>query len=228
MVKRRKRFILIIGIIIVSIIVLISIRKTTHNQQNTEHVKTSSTTTSPKPSVAKGTYSPHLKLHNNSYRRHLRAARSAGIEVIKSNSDINKYVRNGKLFAVRDGEGYKVQKLTHSRAVLNAKSLKMLHTIGKQFYADTDGKAFFTVTSMTRTMASQQKLTKHNVNAIRGISTHCFGASFDISYMRFNGVKEWNDPLKVKLQLILAKLQKEKKIFVVREKRSACYHITAR
>lgn len=181
-----------------------------------------------KPLLPKGKYSPRLKLRNNSYRLHRKAARAGDVGVINDFSEIPEYLKSGKLVKVENKQGYVIKKLTHSKAVLNKKSAKILEQIGQQFYADTDGKAYFTVTSLTRSNGSQKKLIKKNINATKGISTHCYGASFDISYMRFNGVKEWNDPLKVKLELILAKLQKEKKIYVLREKKSACYHITTR
>jgi len=181
-----------------------------------------------KPLLPKGKYSPKLKLKKNSYRLHRKVAMAGDVDVINDFSEIPAYLNSGKLVKVENKQGYVINKLTHSKAVLNKKSVKILEQIGQQFYADTDGKAYFTVTSLTRSNGSQKKLSKKNINATKGVSTHCYGASFDISYMRFNGVKEWNDPLKVKLELILAKLQKENKIYVLREKQSACYHITTR
>lgn len=181
-----------------------------------------------KPLLPKGKYSARVKLKNDSYRFHSKAAISGGVDVINDFNEIQAYLNSGKLVKIENKQGYVINSLTHSKAVLNKKSAKILEQIGQQFYADTDGQSYFTVTSLTRSNESQKILRKRNLNATKNISTHCYGASFDISYMRFNGVKEWNDPLKVKLEFILAKLQNEGKIYVLREKRSACYHITTK
>jgi hypothetical protein len=223
MVSNLKKIYIISLIVVIGVLIFLFVNKLENNQPKAVQKQLSE-----KPILPKGKYSPRLKLRKNSYRLHRKVAKSSGVDVINSFDEIPKYVKSGKLVKIENKQGYVIHKLTHSKPYLNKKSAKILEQIGQQFYADTDAKAYFTVTSLTRSNGSQKKLSKKNINATRGISTHCYGASFDISYMRFNGVKEWNDPLKVKLELILAKLQKEGKIYVLREKQSACYHITTR
>lgn len=223
MTNRIRKIYFISLIVVIAILVALFINKN-HSSPKVEK----SVAIAEKPILPKGKYSPKLKLRKNSYRLHRKVAKASGVNVIENFDEIPKYVKSGKLVKIENKQGYVIHKLTHSKPYLNKKSALILEQIGQQFYADTEGKSYFTVTSLTRSNGSQKKLSKKNINATRGISTHCYGASFDISYMRFNGVKEWNDPLKVKLELILAKLQNDKKIYVLREKQSACYHITTR
>lgn len=86
----------------------------------------------------------------------------------------------------------------------------------------------FVVTSLTRTIESQQSLSRINKNATTNISTHSYGVSFDISYTRFNGKRGGNSELQKVLEDILISYQKKKSIYVLMERQSTCYHITVR
>ncbi len=224
MVNKLKKIYIFSFIAILVLLTLLYFNKSKHKQDSIF----SNIQLNEEPILPKGKYSPKLKLRKNSYRLHRKVAKRKGTDVINSFDELTQYINNGELIKIENKQGYVIHKLTHSKPYLTKNSAKILEQIGQQFYADTDGKSYFTVTSLTRSSGSQKKLNKSNINATKGISTHCYGVSFDISYMRFNGKKEWNDPLKVKLELILAQLQKEGKIYVLREKQSACYHITAR
>jgi hypothetical protein len=74
----------------------------------------------------------------------------------------------------------------------------------------------------------QKRLMRKNRNATKKVSTHCYGVSFDISYVRFNGKRGYDFLLMRKLEKILLKRQKEGRIYVLREINSKCYHITVR
>jgi hypothetical protein len=75
---------------------------------------------------------------------------------------------------------------------------------------------------------AQKNLTKTNSNATKNISSHSYGVSFDISYIRFNGNKGHNPQLKASLEKILVDLRNEKKNYLRNEKFQSCYHVSVR
>ena len=117
------------------------------------------------------------------------------------------------------GYNYSIKKLTPKAAAI-------LDTLGERFYHNTRSRIY--ITSLTRTVESQQRLTKTNINATSKTSTHSYGASFDISYFNFNSRYGENIGLQKELEKILTQLQKEKRIYVIYERKMKCYHITAR
>jgi hypothetical protein len=168
------------------------------------------------------------KIKRDHYYLHLRAARSSQMPLLKSDEIIDACYEDGKLVIVTDNEGFRIQKLKYSKPYLSQDALLELTTIGRLFFNETNGEAFFTVTSLTRTVSGQKQLAKHNLNATKGVSSHSYGVSFDISYVRFNGRKGFNKTLTRKLEKILIQRQKQGKIYILREKRSHCYHVTVR
>ena len=167
-----------------------------------------------------------LVLPKSSYSKHVKSGKKYG-SLYETNSEIRSQTNQGKLVKVKKNTGYKVQKLNHSLDVLVPESLQVLQEIGKKFHTNTNGK-YFTITSLTRSVESQKRLTKTNSNATKNISSHSYGVSFDISYIRFNGVKGHNSNLKKSLEKILVDLSKEKKIYFIHEKSQSCYHVTVR
>ena len=135
----------------------------------------------------------HNYIYRDNYSLHIKAAKRHGISLLENDKDITKFRKSGKLVKVQNGKGYKVRKLHYSRKVLSKRAAKFLSEIGRSFNKQTNG-SYFTATSLTRTMYLQKKLAKTNSNATNNISTHCYGASFDISYIRFNGNKRYNIP----------------------------------
>lgn len=172
--------------------------------------------------------SNNSSLKNDNYALHRKVAKSGDVPLINDNDDITNFLKEGKLVKVKEGVGFKIHKLTHSKAVLSKKSYNVLKEIGSNFNKNAGGDQYFTITSLTRTIKAQKRLTKSNINATKNISTHSYGASFDISYIRFNGRKGRNKKLKTTLEEILISLQKKEKIYVIYERTSNCYHITSR
>jgi len=173
-------------------------------------------------------YTRYVRLKNDKYDLHRLAAASFGIGIIDNENEINQQIRAGKLVKVKANQGFKIHELTHSKAVLNKAAYNILKEIGVAFSETANDGDYFMVTSLTRPLSLQSKLRKTNINATKGISTHSYGASFDISYVRFNGVKEFNPKLQEMIESILFDYQKAHKIFVLREVKSACYHVTVR
>ncbi|WP_211218090.1 DUF5715 family protein [Niabella aurantiaca] len=160
------------------------------------------------------------------YKAHLNVARQHGVPVLKSSAQVKSYVNKKKLSRVSSGKGYRVQKLTYSVPYLTPRAKAVLNQIARSFYAQT--KSTFTVTSLTRTLHAQSKLRKVNGNATSGLSSHNYGSSFDISYIRFNGRKRPNKKLERALHSVLANYQARGKILYIKEYYVSCFHITVR
>ncbi|TXD79482.1 M15 family metallopeptidase [Algoriphagus ratkowskyi] len=156
------------------------------------------------------------------------AGESNGIGLISSESHFESLIKENKLVLVSQGAGYDVMKLTHSHPYITPYSKIVLEELGQAFQMLTDTESFFTITSVTRTPEQQQSLRKRNRNATSGESSHSYGVSFDISYIRFNGKKGGNRDAQKKLEMILDEYQKSDKILFIKERNQSCYHVTVR
>jgi hypothetical protein len=67
-----------------------------------------------------------------------------------------------------------------------------------------------------------------NSNASLGISSHNYGNSFDISYVRFNDVLKYNPKMEMALEKVLKYYEKAGRIYFIKEKQQSCYHITVK
>lgn len=162
------------------------------------------------------------------YLTHLKAAKSHGVAHIKTKKQLDRLVANKKLVHVKQrGYGYRVDKLTHSYSYLIPKGKKVLDDIARSFVQET-GQNFFVVTSLTRTEEKQKLLRRSNINASSNESAHTFGASFDISYVRFNHKRGRNTKLENALEKVLKQYQKQGEIYFVKERKVNCFHIVVR
>jgi len=170
-----------------------------------------------------------IRVPKNPYTRHQKAARSLPNSFfIKNDSDIKYGLGVDKLVEVKDGRGYRLDRLRHSKPMLLPEVRDLLVEMGND-YADvlegTDSEGtVFRVTSLTRTDKQQRKLARGNRNATRGESTHSYGASFDIAFMdRPNEKANCNRPTR-EIQKLLVKYQKAGRILIIPE--GGCMHIT--
>ncbi|MEE6187386.1 hypothetical protein PIECOFPK_00517 [Mycovorax composti] len=162
------------------------------------------------------------------YDTHLQAAQRSGIPLIQNNSQLNALVSKKKLVKVGVHRGYTIARLTHSKPYLTPRSYKVLKDLGNTFYTRSKKKTF-TVTSVTRTLYDQKRLSRINTNAVTTKpSSHNYGCSFDISYIRFNNRKAPNTRLEKLLETILTEYQKQGKLYFIKEYREKCFHITVR
>lgn len=171
----------------------------------------------------------NVRLRNDAYANHVKSS----IEITQgllfdNNKAVDKAVKNNQLEKVSKQKGFKIDKLTHSVYYLHPKANYVLQQIGYEFYIRSKSKHYFTVTSLTRTKEQQKKLSKTNSNASPNTSTHSYGTSFDISYYRFDGKKQQNELLQKILESVLADFQAEKRIYVLKEVKSTCFHVTVR
>ena len=168
------------------------------------------------------------RLRKDAYDNHLLAAETKGVGIIEDEKLLFDLVENQTLVEVSSGLGYRVDKLTHSHPFISPEAKKVLEELGKTFQAHAGGASYFTVSSATRTMDQQKKLYRRNRNATSGNSSHSYGVSFDISYIRFNGKKAFNYKAQKQLEAVLNYFQEINKIYVIKERKQNCFHITVR
>lgn len=171
-------------------------------------------------------YSGRLK--KDTYEEHLSAAEIRGLKLIPDDYQLYLRVSEKSLVEADQGEGYKVDSLTHSFPFFTPETKSVLEELGKAYESLAGEGNFFTVTSATRTEKQQQALKRRNRNATDGNSSHSFGVSFDISYIRFNGVRGWDAKAQKNLETVLNHFQQTGKIYVIKERRQSCYHVTVR
>ena len=170
-----------------------------------------------------------IRVPKNPYTRHQSAARSLPNSFfIKNDAELQYGLSVSKLVEVSDGRGYRIDRLKYSNAVLLPEVRDLLENMGND-YADalkgTDSEGtVFRVTSMTRTNNQQRSLRKRNRNATKSLSTHSYGASFDIAFMdRANDDDNCNRPTR-EIQKLLLRYQNEGRILIIPE--GGCMHIT--
>lgn len=168
------------------------------------------------------------KLGKDAYDDHLLAAENSGIDLITSERQLFLHVYDRTLVKVDGGAGYQLEKLTHSHPYLTKSSKEVLDELGRAYESIAGEGNYFTVSSVTRTMDQQKNLKKRNRNATSGNSSHSYGVSFDISYIRFNGVKNFDQKAQKNLEKVLNHFQKTGQIYVIKERKQSCYHITVR
>lgn len=161
------------------------------------------------------------------YKSHLLAAQNFGIDLLENTKSVDKYIAKGKFVKVKKkSRGYRVQALEYSRPYLVRKAKTTLENIASKFASET--KSFFVVSSVTRTLEDQCRLRKVNSNASLGISSHNYGAAFDISYVRFDHNLKVNTKLEKELEKVLEEYKNLGRIFYIKERQQSCYHITVR
>ncbi|MCG2792239.1 MAG: DUF5715 family protein [Weeksellaceae bacterium] len=163
----------------------------------------------------------------NLYKPHLLAAQNFGVKILEDSKSLDSYIANGKFVKVKKkSRGYRLQNLEYSRPYLLKKARATLENMANKFATET--KSFFVVSSVTRTLEDQCNLRKVNSNASLGISSHNYGAAFDISYVRFNHLLKVDPKLENKLEKLLEEYKNMGRIFFIKEKQQSCYHVTVR
>ena len=163
---------------------------------------------------------------------HLKSARALGIERPLKNRGEVKSVKK-KLVRIKSNENYVVNNLSYSIPYLTEGAAELLDLIGKNFKEELKRRGIKTnkivVTSVLRTQEDIKRLKRSgNVNASSN-SAHCYGTTFDISYVRYGRRSNVSKAvLRDVLGDVLYKLRKQKKCYVKYEKRQRCFHITTR
>jgi len=161
------------------------------------------------------------------YKPHLLASQNFGVNLLENTKTVDKYIAKGKFVKVKKkSRGYRLQALEYSRPYLVKKARTTLERMANQFATNT--RSFFVVSSVTRTLEDQCRLRKVNSNASLGISSHNYGAAFDISYVRFDHKLKVNPKLEKELGKLLEEYKNLGRIFYIKEKQQSCYHVTVR
>lgn len=172
-----------------------------------------------------------MRVPKNPYTAHQSAARALPNSFfVKNDVELNAGKRNGKLVEIKDGRGYRIDRLTHSHPWLLPETYQLLQDMGNDFADAMEGTpsegAVFRVTSVTRTDKQQGKLRRRNANATNSRSTHSYGASFDVAFIdRFDDSANCGTPTR-EMERLLNRYQKAGIIYVIPE--GNCMHITLR
>lgn len=167
-----------------------------------------------------------FKLKRDQYPAHLAVAKkSTNNMFIRDDKELRFNIDNGNLVSITNQEGYRIRHLTHSSRHLTPKSYILLKEMGQRFRHklkdSKDSNAYFELSSVLRTEEQQKDIRKRYPNAAtQGNSTHSYGVSFDILYLKGNNC----DRITVALNQVLQEMQVEKKILIVPEKN--VIHIT--
>ena len=174
---------------------------------------------------------PLSKVFNDSNYLQLEAARRLGIDPIQ---DLNSaYFMKRPIVKISDTEYYHIDTLKHSLPYLVPEAATLMKDIGKNFNDSLKNRGgrdnYIKVTSLLRTPESVGRLRRVNINATDS-STHQFGTTFDISYVKFYcpdpqyAVHEGD--LKNLLAEVLLDLKNQGRCFVKYEYKTGCFHIT--
>lgn len=150
------------------------------------------------------------------------------------NAQINDLVQKSILIKVTENRFYQLKSLTHSQPYLIPEAIDMLNEIGYRFQKRLAEKKYhnyrFRLTSLLRTVETQNSLSNRNGNATKGLSCHLYGTTVDISYKNFYDTKLDSITSRmesvISLSRVLEEMRRECKILVVRERHQSCFHIT--
>ena len=172
-----------------------------------------------------------LNIPRNPYTAHQKSARNLPNSFfIKDKGNLAWGQKVGKLVPVEDGRGYHIAPLSHSHKLLLPEARDVLKAMGNRFADELKGTgsegARFRVSSMTRTDAQQEALSRRNFNAWEGQSTHSYGASFDIAFTdRPTDRVDCSDATRA-IQKVLREFQEQGRVLIVPE--GTCMHVTVR
>ncbi len=162
----------------------------------------------------------------SSYMKHLEAAASYGWSPIESTTQLQQLISERKLVEVTERKGFTLAtNMSHSAYYLTDEANRFLQELGEVYALHAGIGNTFTVTSLTRMVKRQKALMRTNVNAVSE-SSHSYGCSFDISYVRFNGQRGRNRKQEKILEDILLDYQTKNRILFIKEKNIPCFHVT--
>lgn len=181
--------------------------------------------------------------YNGSYNRdfndlndvQLAEAKCIGINPLTDRKEAEHATR--KMVEISTNDFYEVEELTHSIPFLIPEAANLLEDIGRNFQDTLRNRNAslykIKVTSVTRTRDDVKRLRKRNTNSSAN-STHQYGTTFDISWVRYSKIDENDtlnidkDRLKMVLAMVLRDLKREERCYVKHERRQGCFHITVR
>ena len=168
-----------------------------------------------------------LELKRDDYKtKHLPGAiKSSNNLFIKNKRILNKQINRGKLIEIENNKGYKIRNLNNSSCHLTIDAYETLKEMGLRFHNELknnhEKNSYFELSSVLRTDKQQEEIRKkYPKSATFNNSTHSYGVSFDIAFVKGSSCSITNKALNT----VLKEMQKEKKILICPEK--GCIHIT--
>lgn len=168
-----------------------------------------------------------LELKRDDYKtKHLPGAiKSSNNLFIINKKILNKQINRGKLIEIENNKGYKIRSLNNSSCHLTYDAYETLQEMGIRFHnllKNTNEKnSYFELSSVLRTEKQQEEIRKKfPKSATFNNSTHSYGVSFDIAYVKGSSCNKANRALNT----VLNDMQQEEKILICPEK--GCIHIT--
>jgi hypothetical protein len=147
-----------------------------------------------------------------------------GISPQNRDVDLDNLSKSGKLKKLETGNFFIIRNARFSRPYLLPKAHSFIQDLSRNYDKRCQSESIkyvpFTISSLTRSNESVNKLMKHNGNAIKN-SSHLRGKTFDISYRAFNRNKKQT---KAFIE-VLNELKRQKRCYVKFE-RNGCLHIT--
>jgi hypothetical protein len=173
---------------------------------------------------------------NNKIPDYIGSSNLSGIKKCMNEKEIFERLARGKLFEIKNGNGFLVEKMLHSYPYLTEDGKDLLVRIGIRFNEKISNTRLkgsrFKITSMTRTTDELKRLREINSNTSAN-SPHLYGNAFDISYLRFSTRKLFltycdKKFLKEALAEVIWQLRDEKKCWATYEMKQNCYHVVSR
>ena len=168
-----------------------------------------------------------LELKRDDYKtKHLPGAiKSSNNLFIKNRRILNKQINRGKLIEIENNKGYKIRSLNNSSCHLTIDAYETLKEMGLRFHNEflntNETNSYFELSSVLRTEKQQEEIRKKYPKAATfNNSTHSYGVSFDIAYVKGSSCNTSNRAL----NKVLNDMQVEGKILICQEK--GCIHIT--
>lgn len=178
-------------------------------------------------------YRQYDRIFNDLNDVQLQAAMSNGLKGTIRQDDVE---GNRKLREIATCRYYQVDELTHSMPYLVPKAADLVEDIGRAFQDSLFNRGYsrahlVTVTSVLRTREQIKQLQKSNVNSTSN-SAHCYGTTFDISYITFGtpetGRIASQDKMRQVLMEVMYDLRNQGRCYIKYEKKQTCLHITVR
>lgn len=171
----------------------------------------------------------------------LEAAQRNGIVPLDTRSQIDDYLKTGKLVFIGTSPYFLLDELTHSTPYLTPKAFQLVNTIGLNYIDSLQSKGMhphlLIVTSVLRTLDDVNSLRRGNGNSVER-SAHRYGTTIDITYNRFMPLSAdgslSDEPTRYDFQqkLVLAEVLRDLRCqglcYVKHERRQACFHLTVR
>ena len=169
---------------------------------------------------------PSMK--KDAYKKHRKAGSMLkDVKYVKDNKSKSKLIESGVLVQLWNEDGFVIAKMNYGSPYVHKKTYEIIKEIESRFLEvikEQDlSEMKFQIASALRTEEQQIRIRKkYPRQATKGISSHSYGASIDISAVRGRDCEIG----RIYLGKILQDMQKEKRVYLTPE--STTIHVTAR